>query len=1092
MMAILKKGVLKMEKIFYNLQTDEVYREDGSYVANSNAPEFVYKTNKTLAVQFLNSDLKNDNGEFIDFYTGWLGKQVACSSCIDDNYTHYTKTMLSTVLTAGMNVNQIRLAGDGYREVGTIKLEDASGNVETVNYYKTKADAQTGTTAFYTANANYNPADFTPGHDYPQDSDATVGEMPIAGVLDSTIDKSDKDTGLLVCDYNLYTRIFQTLVEGKSEIESCKMEVNVYDSADPNNLKLIFSKSFTVRCLGLICDNGEVPPAPIQYFYDKTEIDAMMLNYGAFLNLTDVLISDYTGKDGYALVIDEANGGIDARPLALTDEKVGASALDDNPGYLSDKLDPQRFDQLSPYMITLKAESILNFLIAQNAGIEYSKMEADLDNITIAITQNGVSVIDIPDAVKNAIISAAQNMEIGDLVDVLISNINEGDILIQNAVGKFENYNFSDALAANLKKYMIEAVLTGEISTHSHNFELENGISFPTCEITNNENGKPIVAVYDEDSIIKPDDLISLIHFTEKNISDAEFYPDGYVFKDSANWPNVIKANGSGLIKAIDINGMFSECVLSSQGSSSFIELNLDHDNAPGVNDFSMDCRFSIGAGWVNGDILNFMGIGGLAISLERPDSTTALLRVTLNRITPDDTVELLYDLGDPSIFNYKVNHFMLQRDGGFLRIGYNGQILDNYPLVHNWEIGQITGSFNPHLLGTGNGDGQGVIDEFRYQINSVLFNIENDTYEIPQCSYLIDRYYTIGNFPDNEPGTEYKDVVRVNASAMFVLPTSYEVGDKIKILMDAGGTVRPDYSQYIINSELPSGRLPWGFGFDKKRVELGGWIAFEYVASGQWKLYGHGGEWTLQEASLWIPFDCGRRIFYDTGNDLQAFNELIYNQDFIGDVDVKLRRDTPYDKNTISGLKARFADYCAFLDGAQSIRVYDTKRINIINSIAPGTAAIHEIWIKKTQDVNDFEFIFAHENDPDNRFGFYCHINNTLVLDAFKNGSNLFTYNCSDTLTADGNWHLLTLYRKEDKMAIYKDGVRVGFLTLPDFINIYGRLTLTSNQLDQYHMHGQVRDMIFVGADLYGIDISDANAQLPTRQTPPTWLQIT
>ena len=279
-----------MEKIYYNLANDKAYREDGTDIANNNKPAFTYKTERDLAVQFLNSMDQDASGNYTDVYTGWVGKSITASVAIDNNYKHYFSSAVETALTAGTAVSSVALkdVSGAPRIAGSIKITNSAGESETA-YYNGFTESN-GVYTFATADSNYTTANFTPTYSYAQDDAAKVVELPIIKTQAADVDTTDKDTGLLSFPINSDTLIFGTLVEGSSGLENTNLEIQIFNSTP----QLEWAKEFGVLLKGIIDDEGDVGPAPASDYYTKAETSALVNGKADKVGTDDIQITDST------------------------------------------------------------------------------------------------------------------------------------------------------------------------------------------------------------------------------------------------------------------------------------------------------------------------------------------------------------------------------------------------------------------------------------------------------------------------------------------------------------------------------------------------------------------------------------------------------------------------------------------------------------------------------------------------------------------------------------------------------------------------------------------------------------------------------
>lgn len=255
------------ELIYYALDTDNAYRSDQSEVSNTNLPECIYKQqNKDLDIQFLNTESLDENGDFDDFYLGFVGISITSSAACDNNWNHISSAKLNTALTNGISVSEfdIKEVGTDFdpdRPVGTINFADG----ESVNY--NLVTAISGGYTLRTADGDFLTANFTPAADHAVDEVLTCIELPI--IKDNAVTVTSKDTGLLNVSFDCFNSIYQSLVEGSSEIDDCIFEIQVFQSG-----KRILAKQFEISLKGILDDDGETAPAPTGGYFTSAQSDS--------------------------------------------------------------------------------------------------------------------------------------------------------------------------------------------------------------------------------------------------------------------------------------------------------------------------------------------------------------------------------------------------------------------------------------------------------------------------------------------------------------------------------------------------------------------------------------------------------------------------------------------------------------------------------------------------------------------------------------------------------------------------------------------------------------------------------------------------
>lgn len=270
------------EKIYYDLQTDTAYRADGSQIANDNLPEFRYRNEKQLEWNLLKTASKNANDEFNDPETAYAAMTITATAAIDNDAKHYDDGAVSSpAIVGGVAIAAIKVSGltEVPRIAGRLRLTNDAGETETINYYG--YSLASGVYTFTLADGSYVAGDQTPTYSYSVADAVRVLQLPI--VKDSAVDVTNKAAGVFVTTMDCDTVIYQELIEGETEISSCKQELQILDSLG----KRILVKEIPVKCLYLLDDDGGIAPAP-DYEYrtaaqqdviDDTKVDEDLSEY---------------------------------------------------------------------------------------------------------------------------------------------------------------------------------------------------------------------------------------------------------------------------------------------------------------------------------------------------------------------------------------------------------------------------------------------------------------------------------------------------------------------------------------------------------------------------------------------------------------------------------------------------------------------------------------------------------------------------------------------------------------------------------------------------------------------------------------------
>jgi hypothetical protein len=300
-----------METIFYDVNSDQAFRDDQTAVANNNKPEFVFRTKRSFILQLLNSTSIDANGNYNDFYTGFIGVTITPTGAIDNNADHYFDGELNAGISGSISSFEIKGLTGTPRIVGTVKVTNGTGDFENINY--NGFEVANGVYTFETADANFDPNPVTLTNTYSADDDARLKELPIIKIPFTEIDQTDKDTGKFIITVDSDTLIFQDLIEGSYSLGD---DVEFEFQATDTEPRLIMAKKFGVKCLGLLDDNGDPGPAPKQDYWTIAETQsAINAQIGtrkpAVIDIVDPTAPPPTEISGDRYVLNETAGTVD-------------------------------------------------------------------------------------------------------------------------------------------------------------------------------------------------------------------------------------------------------------------------------------------------------------------------------------------------------------------------------------------------------------------------------------------------------------------------------------------------------------------------------------------------------------------------------------------------------------------------------------------------------------------------------------------------------------------------------------------------------------------------------------------------------------
>ena len=267
--------------IYYVVPTGKAYASDGSEITNDNLPEIRFTQRTIINWQLLNSLEVNADGDFTDFYTGFAGKTISASACVDKDYDWENTGALAVGLTNGVAVSTVTVSGytppDSplVRPLGKIEIGSQSF------YYC--ACVKSGENYIFTcADEDYIAANFTPSADYAADTELTVHEAAIikATSAGGLIDITSYATGLFILTLISNNPVYKTLIEGKTKIDDCAQELKIFSSESESEPEFI--GEYDISCLNCRDYNG--PDAVNPSSVDYTALDSRYLKRASDLS----------------------------------------------------------------------------------------------------------------------------------------------------------------------------------------------------------------------------------------------------------------------------------------------------------------------------------------------------------------------------------------------------------------------------------------------------------------------------------------------------------------------------------------------------------------------------------------------------------------------------------------------------------------------------------------------------------------------------------------------------------------------------------------------------------------------------------------
>lgn len=659
---------MKITKIFYDLLSNNAYDENQNLIANSNLPIFTYSINTQVELQLLASTrVDAETGLFDDFYLDLPSGVGSCCS-IDNNFVKFVDYALYAGASGTVSYIDINTQ-TAPRKIGQLILTDSNNNTEVVYYndYRVEADY----TRFYTSDSNYVTAPVTLTGTYATDDKVSVTDYPL--VKDSNGDTTESNDGKITYTLDLDNVVLFDVIINRKGLSDTYLEFQITDGTD----KIIIQR-FPVRVNGILdCFNStDLIPVPVGDYYTKAEVDALVAQYNEFLELIDTP-DDYTGKEHYMLVVNATGDGIEFVQSTGTDEFVKVSATSVNAKYLIDAVNSAYFEEdVVNDVVTIKPLSIGPDLLEDD--IPFDKLNKSIDNETIIDDNDVFKVAKVSDdyidnTLRDQILGEAN---IGDLSDVTTNNPIGDDILVFDGdLQEWVNVNKHSVIEDTLTKVDVENVLTGDITSHTHNFQLENGISDNVNDFDCSDVCKKLGVKFEFDASKLPTDCIALYHF---NTCEKEDYSIsngtpvlGYV--TDSNWEGVYNGSADSTYK---VDGIFNTFLEMNIGSGVKISDSVLLDGA----DFSIDGYYQQTShsrtifNLMNGNLFAYTWLYDVG---PQEDWNTHLKF----ELTFDDNsyMELDYIIYyDP---DNEFKHLGIQIQDDYLYVLYDNKILDKVPL---------------------------------------------------------------------------------------------------------------------------------------------------------------------------------------------------------------------------------------------------------------------------------------------------------------------------------------------------------------------------------------------------------------------------
>ena len=322
----------RLTKIFAVIGSKRVF--DGDSNAELNTSTYPYTSAKELsqvAVQYC--ETFTDNQTFTP-YTGFVGQTVSSTAVIDNDFNSVDSGTLAVSLPVGVTA-QVEITQSSLANIpqltGSIRLINSGSLTETVAY---------STVSLVGANYVFEVDGVTLVNSYDVGNRAETNDPPL--VKSTTVDVTDKDTGLFIVEIDTNTQPYLLAVEGRSFIAGsisttgCLFEQQVRD----NTGQKIFEFKFPFLCNNSLDDDGALPP-PVGFdFYTKVEVDAQFPR----IDSTNVDSGTALIATDEVWVTDIATGNLKKRPVSEIATGSQTGGLDDvvaGTNITIDKTDPK-------------------------------------------------------------------------------------------------------------------------------------------------------------------------------------------------------------------------------------------------------------------------------------------------------------------------------------------------------------------------------------------------------------------------------------------------------------------------------------------------------------------------------------------------------------------------------------------------------------------------------------------------------------------------------------------------------------------------------------------------------------------------------
>lgn len=163
----------------------------------------------------------NASGELLNPDTSFAGTLAAGEIIVDNNFNWYDEGTLLEALTSGTEISALYVSSEtAPRPIGAVML-DSDTVVNFCGWEKTE-----GGYRLTLADAEFNPAPFTPAADFDVGTAIRIIEQPI--IVSAQNDDTGRDTGRFSGLLDAANPVYESLIEGNESIPSCRLEFSIY------------------------------------------------------------------------------------------------------------------------------------------------------------------------------------------------------------------------------------------------------------------------------------------------------------------------------------------------------------------------------------------------------------------------------------------------------------------------------------------------------------------------------------------------------------------------------------------------------------------------------------------------------------------------------------------------------------------------------------------------------------------------------------------------------------------------------------------------------------------------------------------------